>query len=191
MNALAAGFPSPVLDAQSCFRAVLHALSRPGQIARIVAQPQAPKTLDTATASVLLTLADADTPVWSDAGAEAADWLRFHAGCALTDVLSEAKFVLATGPAPALELLYAGSEEEPQGSATLILQVQSLTAGDAWILRGPGVATTQRLCVAGMPPQFLAQWRALSARSPRGVDVILCARDGIAALPRSVSIEEG
>jgi alpha-D-ribose 1-methylphosphonate 5-triphosphate synthase subunit PhnH len=45
--------------------------------------------------------------------------------------------------------------------------------------------------VAGAPQGFMAEWAANAVRFPRGVDVILCAGDTIAALPRSVSIREG
>jgi len=45
--------------------------------------------------------------------------------------------------------------------------------------------------VAGLPPGFLAEWEANRALFPRGVDVILCAGDHLAALPRTVRIEEG
>jgi len=191
MSALQAGFACPVLDAQASFRAVLEAMSRPGRIITITAAAPAPAPLNAAAAAVLLTLADAETPVWSDAGSTVAEWLGFHAGCPFTPRLDEARFVLAKGAAPRLDGLDAGTEEEPQGSATLIVQVQALVAGECWRLTGPGIEVEHRLRVQGLPGDFLAQWQAQRARFPRGVDVVLCAGDRIAALPRSVTIVEG
>ncbi|MDB5316911.1 MAG: phnH [Rhodospirillales bacterium] len=190
MSALQPGFDEPVLDAQASFRAVLEAMSRPGRIIQITAEAPGPAPLNTAAAAVLLTLADAETPVWSDAGPEVAEWLGFHAGCAFTRAIANARFVLATGEVPALSAFDAGTEEEPQSSATLIIQVESLVAGKGWRLRGPGIEAEHRLDVVGLPGDFVAQWQAQRARFPRGVDVLLCAGDQLAALPRSVTIEE-
>ena len=60
------GFADPVADAQSCFRAVLDATSRPGTVKAAGTGLRPPVPLDPATAAVLLTLADADTPLGLD-----------------------------------------------------------------------------------------------------------------------------
>jgi alpha-D-ribose 1-methylphosphonate 5-triphosphate synthase subunit PhnH len=75
--------------------------------------------------------------------------------------------------------------------ATLILQVAGLIAGDGWRLTGPGIQHEHRLHVLGAPADFTAAWARNQALFPRGVDVLLCAGDSIAALPRSVTIAEG
>ena len=80
---------------------------------------------------MLLTLVDADTPVWLDAGADAAAWLAFHAGCPLVVSPGDAAFVLACGAPPLLGSLALGTDEEPHRSATLVLQVAALEAGRA------------------------------------------------------------
>lgn len=181
------GFADPVLDAQACFRAVLEAMSRPGRIQALVPPPELPPGLSPAAAAVLLTLVDAATPLRLAAGPEAERWVRFHCGCPL--VLDGAAFVL--DPATDLLALEAGTEEEPERGATLVLEVAALDAGSGWRLTGPGIATEHRLRVEGAPPGFVAAWARSRARFPRGVDVILCAGTRIAALPRSVRIEEG
>jgi alpha-D-ribose 1-methylphosphonate 5-triphosphate synthase subunit PhnH len=183
------GFTDPVQDAQSCFRAVLEAMSRPGRIQVLPVGATPPAALHPATAAVLLTLADAETSLHHDAGAEADAWLRFHCGCP-TASPADAAFVLATGKAPALSALAQGSDEEPERGATLILQVSALEAGHGWRLTGPGIAREHRLRVEGLPPGFVAEWRAQRAGFPRGVDIILCAGTRIAALPRGIRIEE-
>jgi len=185
------GFPDPVLDAQGCFRAVLEAMSRPGRVQRLAAPLEPPAPLAPATAAVLLTLVDAETPLFSDAGAEVEAWARFHCGCPMAPEAGAAPFVLATGAPPPLASLCAGTEEEPEGGATLIWQVDGLEEGAGWRLAGPGIAEEHRLRVSGAPGDFLAQWATQRRRFPRGVDVILCAGDRIAALPRTTRIEEG
>ncbi len=187
---ITAGFNDPVLDSQRCFRAVLDAMSRPGRIHRLPALPEAPAPLNPAAAAVLLTLVDADTPVWLDQP-EAADWLRFHAGCPVAAEPGAVPFALAAGAMPALASLCQGSEEEPHLAATLLVQVAALRAGQGWRLAGPGIEHEHRLEVVGLPADFLAQWAANQARFPRGVDLVLCAGDQLACLPRSVQITEG
>lgn len=184
-----AGFADPVLGAQAAFRAVLDAMARPGRVHRLPA-PDAPPGLAPAAAALLLTLADADTPLWTDAGAEALGWIAFHCGAPLVATPGAAAFLLATGAMPPLAALAAGSDDAPQEGATLIQQVAGLAPGEGWALTGPGIAREHRLRVEGLPPDFLAQWAANAARFPRGVDLLLCAGDRVAAFPRTVTIRE-
>lgn len=190
---LAAGFADPVLDQQRCFRAVLEAMARPGRVMALGLDLVPPPPLGLAAAAVLLTLADADTPVWQDAGPAAADWLRFHAGCPLVAEPGAAAFLLACGRPPALGELDPGTEEEPHRAATLILQVAALAAVQrgAWRLTGPGIEHAHHLRVDGLPEGFAAAWAANREEFPRGVDVVLCAGDRLAGLPRTTRIEAG
>lgn len=190
---LSAGFADPALDAQRCFRALLEAMSRPGRVQHLPAGLLAPPApLGLAAAAVLLGLADADTPVWLDGPAAAAGaWLQFHAGCPLLDAPGEASFALACGAPPALEAFAAGTEETPQDSATLVLQVQALDRGLPLRLAGPGIETEHALRVEGLPSGFLLDWARNQARFPRGVDVVLCAGAALVGLPRTVRIMEG
>lgn len=185
------GFHDPVLDAQSGFRAVLEAMSRPGRVQALPPGLTPPAPLQPATAAVLLTLADAETPVFSDAGTAAAEWLRFHAGCPLVASPAAATFLCVTGTPPALEEIGLGTDEAPQDGATLVLQVAALREGGALRLSGPGIEREHRLHVEGLPEGFLAARAALAPLYPRGMDVILCAGTRIAALPRTTHVMEG
>ncbi|MBC4013725.1 phosphonate C-P lyase system protein PhnH [Siccirubricoccus deserti] len=188
---LTPGFADPVLGAQGCFRALLDAMAGPGRPQRIAGLALPPPPLSAASAAALLTLADADTPVWTDAGAVAEAWLRFHAGCPLVADPAEAVFLLVTGTPPRLATLAQGSEEEPHRSATLLVQVAGLQEGFGWHLTGPGIEHAHRLRVEGLQADFTTQWAANRAGFPRGVDVVLCAGEWLAALPRTTRIEEG
>lgn len=183
------GFADPVAEAQSCFRAVLHAISRPGTIMAAGAGLAPPPSLQPATAAVLLTLADADTPLWLEAGlADAWEWVAFHCG-APHAALGSAGFVCAT-VMPPLADMHPGTDLAPEASATLILQVAALGRGPAYRLAGPGLAAPAVLQVDGLPADFTAQWAANHALYPCGVDLVLCAGDQLCALPRSVHIGE-
>jgi alpha-D-ribose 1-methylphosphonate 5-triphosphate synthase subunit PhnH len=181
-----------VADAQGCFRALLDAMSRPGLVHRVSAEVRPPAPLGQAAASVLLTLADAATPVWIDAGSDAAAWLAFHSGCPLVASPGDAAFVLACGAPPPLDALAQGTDEEPHRGATLVAQVAALEEGrdGGWRLRGPGIEREHRLRVRGLPDGFAARWAANRAAFPRGVDLVLCAGRDLAALPRTTAVEE-
>lgn len=185
MTDLLAGFGDPVRDSQAAFRSVMDAMARPGRVHR-VAGPDVPP-LGQATAAVLLTLADGETPLWLDAGASSAwDWIAFHCGARRAEA-GAAQFAVVVEPA-ALEAFSAGSDEEPEGSATVILQVEALGVGDRMRLKGPGLAGEDILAVTGLPEGFAGFWDKNRRLFPRGIDVILCAGDSLAALPRTVEI---
>ena len=176
------GFADPVRDAQACFRAVLTAMAQPGSIATVSVASR-PAGLCEAAAAVLLTLADADTPVWL-MGEQARAWVAFHCGAPFAPALARAFFVVADA-LPELDDLNAGTEELPEDSATLILQVARLGQGRDWLLEGPGLAAPT-VFTANLPSDFATFWSANRARFPRGIDLILCAGDRLAAIPRGV-----
>ena len=185
------GFSEPVNGAQTCFRAVLDGMSRPGSLHEAGAGLTPPRPLDPATAAVLLTLVDADTPIWLAPNfSNARDWISFHCGAAPVPEIGQAAFVVA-GEMPDLAALNTGSDEGPEEAATLILQVRGLGQGTWLQLAGPGLAAPATLLVDGLPDGFAAAWAANHALFPRGVDLILCAGNTLAALPRSVRIAEG
>jgi len=185
-----AGFADPVGDAQATFRAVLDAMARPGKLHQAGERLTPPAPLDCATAAVLLTLVDNETPLWLDAAAVAAkDWLAFHCGAVIADQASEAEFGLMLA-LPDLALFSTGSHEAPEGSATLVVQIAALGSGKSYRLMGPGLREPALLRATGLPADFVAVWQRNHALFPRGIDIVLCAGTTLAALPRSVTIEE-
>jgi alpha-D-ribose 1-methylphosphonate 5-triphosphate synthase subunit PhnH len=187
-NELSPGFADPVADAQVCFRAVLDAMARPGGV-HTVGLVSAPAPLCASAASVLLTLADHETPLWLDeAAAPSRMWISFHTGAPIVSPAT-AMFVLAFS-LPDLDGLTNGSDELPETSATVILQVKSLTTGQRFMLEGPGLREPGIVTVDGLPPDFVTIWQQNHKLYPRGVDLILCSGHQLTALPRSVSIRE-
>jgi alpha-D-ribose 1-methylphosphonate 5-triphosphate synthase subunit PhnH len=194
MMTVAPGFADPPLAAQAVFRRLLDAMARPGTVAPLEAPP-APSPLAPAAGAIALTLCDADTQLWlCPALREPAvvGWLRFHTGCRIVEVPEEAAFAFAADPsALPPDRLSTGSDEFPDRSATAVLQVAQLGAGDPLHLTGPGIETTTTLRVEGLPAGFIA-WRGRNhVAYPRGVDVVLVAGAEIAALPRSTTVTEG
>jgi alpha-D-ribose 1-methylphosphonate 5-triphosphate synthase subunit PhnH len=188
MSVLLPGFAAAA-DAQSCFRAVLEAMSRPGKILRIGAKLTPPAGLCLAAAATLLTLADATTTVSLPEGTQAAqEWLIFHTGVRVVPA-SAADFVLAS-ERPKFNSLRQGTDDEPETSATLVLQVSSLGSGRRVRLSGPGIETTSELDLP-LDDNFIQEWQAQRRRNPRGIDVLLCASECVVAVPRGITMEAG
>jgi alpha-D-ribose 1-methylphosphonate 5-triphosphate synthase subunit PhnH len=188
------GFVDPVLDSQRAFRAVLDAMAHPGRVVTVTG-PDGPWPLGPAATAVCLALLDYDTPLWLDAAAanaETVDYLRFHCGVPVVEGSDAARFALCAdaGALASLDSFDAGTDERPDLSATVVLQVAALEGEGGCRLRGPGVAGTTRLTVGGAPWLWDAV-RANGARFPRGVDVLLCAGARLVALPRTVRVEGG
>jgi alpha-D-ribose 1-methylphosphonate 5-triphosphate synthase subunit PhnH len=91
---------------------------------------------------------------------------------------------------PGSSAFHLGTDEAPEASATLILQIASLTTGRRYRLEGPGLRQPAILIADGLPPDFAAIWQRNHALFPCGIDLILCAGNRLAALPRSVSVQE-
>jgi alpha-D-ribose 1-methylphosphonate 5-triphosphate synthase subunit PhnH len=183
------GFADPVHDAQTSFRAVLQALARPGTLHEVASPPDPPPLLAPAAAAVLLTLIDGDAAVHlAEPFASLAPWVAFHTGAGAAGP-AEAAFLLAEA-LPDFSRLSAGTDEIPEASATVILQVSALEGGRPLTLRGPGIETTWTMAPQGLPGDFTARWAANRALYPRGIDLLLCAGNRVAGLPRSTTVTE-
>lgn len=183
------GFADPVHDAQRNFRAVLQALARPGTRHAAAPPPEPPPPLAPATAAMVLTLVDGAAPLHlAGRFAALAPWVAFHTGSAGAPP-GEAAFVLAE-TLPNFAALQAGSDEVPEASATVILQVPALAGGKVLTLRGPGIETVHAFAPMGLPADFAARWAANRLLFPRGIDLILCAGAEVAGLPRSTTVTE-
>lgn len=189
-----AGFAHESFGSQAVFRAALDALSHPGRPFELPLDTALPRHGHGAAAALLLGLLDADTSLWLSprlAGTDAADWLRFHTGCAWASTPQDAQFLwVAQGDAlPDLSSLRQGTDEYPDQSATCVLEVnlfQPDTAG--WALQGPGISGQRKLKVQGMPEDFSVQWSQNHASFPCGVDVFLSSATHIVGLPRTTRL---
>ena len=191
---LPAGFADKVLSAQSTFRSVMDAMARPGSVAQIVAAAGTPAAMMRGTAAIALTLFDHDTPVWLDPAmsetSEVTKWLKFHSGAPVISDSSICHFALIGDPGslPALDRFAFGSNEYPDRSTTLILQVESLSEGSHFELRGPGIDGTAVLRARIQPADLFERLAINAALFPRGIDVVLVDDDCIVAIPRTTRL---
>ncbi|KJC60679.1 protein phnH [Bradyrhizobium sp. LTSPM299] len=191
---LPAGFADKVLSAQSTFRSVMDAMARPGSVQRITATAGTPAGMMRGSAAIALTLFDHDTPIWLDAAmsttSDVARWLKFHTSAPVIADSSIANFALIgdAGSLPALDRFAFGSNEYPDRSTTLILQVDSLTQGPTFELKGPGIDGTALLQAMIRPRDLFERLTINEALFPRGIDVVLVHDDAIVAIPRTTRL---
>ncbi|UPJ46670.1 phosphonate C-P lyase system protein PhnH [Bradyrhizobium sp. 200] len=194
---LPAGFADKVLSAQSVFRSVMDAMARPGNAQRTASVAGTPAGMMRGTAALALTLFDHDTPIWLDpvmsATPEVAKWLKFHTSTPVVADSSIASFALVGDPQnlPALDRFAFGSNEYPDRSTTLILQVESLTDGPVVELQGPGIDGTVALRAAIQPHDLFERLAINAVLFPRGIDVVLVHDDAIVAIPRTTRLVRG
>lgn len=187
---LMSAFADPIDASQTTFRHALDALSRPGNIHTLNDLPS-PAPLASATYALLLTLLDADTPLWL---AETFDNeavrcnLAFHCACPITPCREQAAFALLDAPALAdLSGFNAGNDRYPDQSCTLIVQLDVLYGGNGVHWQGPGIIDD----VMTWLPVPQAFWHERTARHtfPCGFDCLFTAGNRLMALPRSTRIQ--
>ncbi len=188
----AAGLAEPALASQRVFRQALEAMARPGTVVgtEIVLAPPAP--LSRAAGALILTLADFETLVWFDRAAQsAADYVRFHTGAPLAAQTADAAFAIVADSTnlPPLTAFALGTDEYPDRSTSLIVEVESIAGTGPLMLSGPGILGRRPLGVHGLAPDFWHQWRTNHRAFPRGVDVFLTAGARFVALPRTTTVE--
>lgn len=183
-SALDGGFATPPQDAARAFRAALEAMARPGTRHQITGAAP-PNGLSLAAGTLLLTLADTETPVHLAGAADTPfvrDWLTFHTGAPFVPP-KDAMFAVGSWEALLpLDQYPIGEQDYPDRSATLIVEMEALT-GQGVTLSGPGIKDTASLSL----PDAKAM-AANAALYPLGLDFYLCAGDQIAGLPRSTRI---
>ena len=89
---------------------------------------------------------------------------------------------------PALDRFAFGSNEYPDRSTTVILQVESLTQGPTFELRGPGIDGTAVLRATLQPADLFERLAINATLFPRGIDVVLVADDAVVAIPRTTRL---
>ncbi|MGB4780228.1 phosphonate C-P lyase system protein PhnH [Microbacterium sp.] len=194
------GFTDAVGDAQRTFRAVLDAMARP-MLAQAIPAVQgerpfsAPAPLGAGAGAILLTLCDAQTPIWLDRALrfskEVESWVRFHTGAPLVDSPTDALFVIASSPsvAPDLHELAQGTDQEPHTSATVLIDATGTGPVGRFAVSGPGVDGEIDWDGVGLNTRLLDQWDANREQFPRGVDIILADETSVRAVPRTTKIE--
>jgi alpha-D-ribose 1-methylphosphonate 5-triphosphate synthase subunit PhnH len=192
----AGGFEKPVFQSQSVFKAVMDGMARPGTTRTIDKGAVPPAPMGGGAGAIALTLCDHDTPVYLSmplVEAGLPGWLAFQTGALVTEDRTEAQFAFLdrSTPLPPLSTFAAGTQEYPDRSTTIVLEVPGFKAGQDYTLAGPGIQGSTAINVAGLPAPFEELWKENKVLYPRGVDLILVAGLEMICLPRTVHIRKG
>ena len=160
---------------------------------------------------IALALLDQDTSVWLSpelAIPPVVDYLRFHTGCRLATDCGAADFALvhSAQELPGLALFNQGSDEFPERSTAVVLQMTGLGNDPMWELSGPGIEHRRSLSVAPDSPNgglsnttiggsdfassFALHWKQNHLRFPCGIDLFFASGHQLCALPRSTRISD-
>jgi alpha-D-ribose 1-methylphosphonate 5-triphosphate synthase subunit PhnH len=122
--------------------------------------------------------------------ADVAKWLKFHTSAPVVTDSLIASFAVVGDPdnLPALDRFAFGSNEYPDRSTTLILQVESLTDGPVVELQGPGIDGSAALRASLQPRDLFERLAVNATLFPRGIDVVLVHDDSIVAIPRTTRL---
>ncbi|KHJ53181.1 hypothetical protein LA66_19405 [Aureimonas altamirensis] len=186
------GFRSPVYDAQSVFRRIMDAFAQPGTGVCLDGMAYGPG-LPPAMAALLATLCDHETPVFfhADIQADAAAWLAFHTGAPPASTAAMASFAcFPCGATFSFGDFAIGTADYPDRSSTVLLAVEAFDEGATLDLAGPGIETSRRVRIAGLPPGFVAAMAANRSLFPLGFDLILVCGSQAMALPRTTRIRK-
>ena len=192
-DVLAGGFAEPVFHAQSVFKLMMDAMARPGTIQTVAPDALPPAPLGVASGAIALTLCDHDTPVWLSSGlAKSAvpQWLGFYTGAPVTPEKAEARFafVEAGTSLSSFGLFAAGTQEYPDRSTTVVIELADIEGGRKLALMGPGIKTVTDIAPLGLPDTFLRLWTENRALFPRGIDIVLTSGSRFVCLPRTTKI---
>lgn len=164
---------------QALFRRILDVAARPGQIADLS------ELLDGSPAALaaLATFCDNTQTLADLTGSLTATNLAFlDVGSAPAE---KAGFILAHGSDLPEITPRLGSLDAPEGGATLVVMVESLTEGMPLTLIGPGIATETQLAPQGLSPDWLSARARWCADFPMGVDLVLADATRLAVIPRT------
>ena len=147
----------------------------------------APAPMSQAAAVLILTLADADTPIYLGKSHDTSDiraWITFHTSAPFS-TSEKAMFGLGDLRDFSADHQFSdGTAQYPDRSTTLIIEVHDLKLEGAE-LSGPGIEAVTYLNV---PPAVALQREA--ALYPLGIDVFLTCVNALAALPRTTKVQQ-
>lgn len=181
---------------QQTFRKVLEALSFPGKINVIDECPSDMSPLVSQTALICLTLLDSEVTFHvAEESNLISNTVHAYTGSHRT-VADNADFIILPLLTSNEEVLYKlnsakiGDLVRPHKSATIIFEVESLTCGHQYVLKGPGIKGAIGINCS-VNPEIIKKRNEINSEYPLGIDMILIDIQGnVVGLPRTTQISE-
>jgi alpha-D-ribose 1-methylphosphonate 5-triphosphate synthase subunit PhnH len=184
LSTLEGGFTDAPTQSAQAFRKIMNVMAKPGVIENLtIAVP--PKPLSPAMGTLLLTLCDAQTPIFLTGeynSPAVREWITFHCNAPFTDAVACMFVVGDWSSLQPLDQYPIGTSEYPDRSATLVIEVDELKP-QGYKLYGPGIKTTSQLSLPS-----LDAFQRNSMLFPLGLDFYFTCGEKIAALPRTTKV---
>ena len=190
---------------QQIYRKLLDCMARPGKVNSIepyLVQDDHESLFSKPLLSLAYTLVDREVSfhVISDLKEKAEQYIYWQTFSQAAE-LHEAHYVFIGKQLSDSEIqsvmneVKAGTLEDPHLSATILIQVNTLTdsPGDGMKLKltGPGIQGTREVYADGMSSGWITERKKINSEFPLGVDMILTTSSGeIMAIPRTTLIEK-
>ncbi len=198
---LVPGLQDQVTGGQVIFRSALKAMSEPGTVVDI-SQDIAVEPLSPAMYAVILALLDQQTSLWlakSFDQPQVVKNLQFHTGVKLAKTAQEAQFALAmASEIDELERFNIGTDESPEMSCSLFLQVDSISIDEnisdsidcsVLALSGPGIETIKNVGISKLSKSLIDYLTERSGEFPKGLDCYFVSQNQLLCIPRTTQVK--
>jgi alpha-D-ribose 1-methylphosphonate 5-triphosphate synthase subunit PhnH len=178
--------------APGTFQAVVNALEHPGAAVHLQKPDPLPWPLNSASAALLATWVNPETPVWTDLcwDSDPTAWLQQTCACSLVTEPCMARVAFVADPLriPPLGQFYLGEDDRPERSTTLVLQVPGFSVPNGRLRDVSGRGRGLQSWPTGLLPRFWSDWDDQRRYLPLGIDVFFTYADTLVALPRGLQL---
>src|SRR5262249_40288438 len=103
---------------------------------------------------------------------------------------ARADFAISVGVQrlPPLTAFRRGTDEYPDESVTLFIDVEAFVGGPLCLASGPGIQSRSMIAPKSLPSTFLADWHDINRDYPLGIDLWLGCGAEVMALPRTTRL---
>lgn len=169
---------------QIAFRKLMTTFAFPGHIETLA--PEAPSKTFSVLRMILATLTDGEVTVADPYHMiDAYDWSKLETN---KETPEKARFIVAQGDVAPLFSPELGTLESPETGATIILRVEQLGTGSAFMLQGPGIQAVKHTACSGLDLAWLCKRQEWNGSFPLGVDMIFFDAARVMAVPRTTRI---
>ena len=184
------GFKNKTFESQEAFHLILQATANPGKKVKFMNHNYSQEDLHISSVNIIFTLLDLDTNVFIQSAQEntISNFIKLHTGSPITKNKVESDFAVVTDGDLDFDSFNEGLDQYPDKATTLIIQIQSMSQGEDFVLSGPGIKNSNRITLSGIPHNFKEKVNANSSKFPLGVDIFLTCKNELISLPRTIKI---
>ena len=182
-----------VHDTQQTYRKLVTSMSRPGTISTVIGEIEHPIPCHYATFLTILTLLDAEVSFHVISDKQEMSKTISDYTLAKETSIEVADFIIVPNGSneeavvEAMKKCKVGTLEDPQNSATWIVEQNMISVTGTMTLTGPGIKTETSLHL-DFPPELLEMRNRRVQEFPLGTDMIFTDPVSLACIPRTTNV---